>query len=79
MAWSPDRFELWHPAARRHVRALLLMLRHGRMLRSLPEEDPEDHFAHALPVDVGFWVLRAVGQPWVCSDQEVSWDLNWQF
>ena len=76
MGWSPDRYQLWQPAVRRRVHVFLLMLRRGRALRSQPEEDPEDHFAYALPVDVGLWVLRSVGQSWVCSDLDVMCDVD---
>ena len=71
MAWSHRRHQLWRRDARRQVRALLLMLQRGRELRSRPEEDPRDLFAHALPVDVGLWVLQTLGQSWLRYTLEV--------
>ena len=74
MVWSHRRHQLWRRDARRQVRALLLMLQRGRELRSRPEEDPRDLFAHALPVDVGLWVLWSVGQTWVqTADPYPDW------
>ena len=73
MAWCPVRYQRWHPAARRRVRLLLLMLRRGRALRERPEEDPLDLFAYALPLNVGQWVLQALGQSWLrCTLEEAE-------
>ena len=63
--WSPERLPLWPPAARRRARALMLMLRRGRFLRARPEDDPHDHYAHALPTEVEWDVLGAVGWTWL--------------
>ena len=63
--WSRELLPLWPPAARRRVRALMLMLRRGRALRARPEDDPRDYFAHALPTEVEADVLGAVGLAWL--------------
>ena len=63
--WSPECLPLWLPAARQRGRAFMLMLRRGRTLRARPEDDPHDHFAHALPTEVEVDVLGAVGTTWL--------------
>ena len=78
-AWSYDLHELWQPAVSWQIDVLLLMLGRGQALRSQPKEDPHDHFAHDLPVDVGLWVLLSVGQSWICSIPDVSCDVELLF
>ena len=60
-----DRYWLWSRDARARVRLLLLMARRGRVMRHRPQDDPDDHYAHAVPTVVGRDVLALATGEWL--------------